>query len=86
MEVCRITVSDKALEESRRNMSNVIGGARTLNTTKHVDTPNGGFTTAGGAKIKVSEKALQAAKAKFEGLVKENIPKLSDTKPATNQT
>ena len=86
MEVCRITVSDKALEESRRNMSNVIGGARTLNTTKHADTPNGGFTTAGGAKIKVSEKALQAAKAKFEGLVKENIPKLSDTKPATNQT
>ena len=34
---------------------------------------------AGGAKIAVSEKALQAAKARLEGLVKENIPKLSDT-------
>ena len=54
-------------------------GARTMNTTKHADTPTGGFTTAEGAKIAVSEKGLQAAKAKLERLVKENIPKLSDT-------
>ena len=54
-------------------------GARTMNATKHADTPTGGFTTAGGAKIAVSEKALQAAKARLEGLLNENISKLSDT-------
>ena len=51
-------------------------GARTLNTTKHANTPNGGFTRAGGAEIAVSENALQEAKAKLGKFVKENIPKL----------
>ena len=69
-------------------MSKVIGddGARTMNTTKHSDTPTRGFTTAGGAKIDMAEKALlcRQLKPRWKDLVKENIPKRSDTKLATS--
>merc|ERR1719318_2053030 len=66
----KITVSDKALKDARRNMRKVLEEKSTCkrpvgengNNLANETPFTGGFCTAGGSKIKVSDKALEDAR------------------------
>merc|ERR1712142_617209 len=63
----KITVSEKALEDSKRTMNRILGQDSTRDCDDVVveGAYHGGFSTAAGTKIEVSDEALQSARTRL---------------------